>query len=94
MSTWCKTADGYLNLDNGAKLGVSPVQDSLNGVVTYRVHYVARNSTASTLAEGFATEDDARAALNEFAVTLEFVEVQPPVVAEEGTGATPEEEEV
>lgn len=77
----------YVNLDNNARLAVSRSEDG------YRVFHLPEHGHSNTLGTGYASEEDAQGALDEFASQLEFVQVQPPVKPEETAEATQEEED-
>lgn len=76
---WVKTPDKkYVNLDTNAQLSVTDTEHD-----KWRVLYVPSAGYGVTLQSGYSTVEDAQGALDEFAGSLDFVEVQPPVTEEE-----------
>lgn len=75
---WVKAADNnYVNLETGAV--VRAASDSVVLDVVARTFY----PNGAVLRNGFATKDDAQAALDEFMIEQGFEQIQPPVAEEE-----------
>jgi hypothetical protein len=95
---WVKTTNNqYVDLDNGTVLFASRYHDTVNSVADverWRVQVESRNYAPKILAEGYADEAEAYAALEEFMSGEDFKELQPPVSDEESADTAADESTV
>lgn len=79
----------YLNLDNGTRLGVATY--SRNAADRWEVWLKLANGPMETLADGYATVEEAEAALDDLMGQFDFIQLQPPVSVEEQVSEEPTE---
>jgi hypothetical protein len=72
----------YINLENSSRIGVQEYQHR-DSTPRWRVWYGGYQQVAQTLGDGYLSEADALAALDALMSEFEFIELTPPITAEE-----------
>lgn len=92
---WVKLKTGsYRNVENGLTFGVQVVPEPLTEVPTARVYLHSLGHPAVTVQDGYRTEEDAYAALNELLTSDGFTVVELPAPYADENVPTTEDEEV
>ncbi len=73
----------YVNLDNGARMGVTEYSARNASSPRYRVYLAQHGQPSQVLRDGYLTREDAIGALDEFMSENEFRQLQDPVTEAE-----------